>query len=264
MGHFAVLMYHRIESPRCPVAAADERPWSVTRDRFSAQMDRIAAAGATGVSMHQVHEHLASGQTVPRGWVAITFDDGNESDVVHALPMLTERGFRATFFVCGERIDAAGGLSTAMLRELHASGMHIGSHAMTHRFLTSLSAGDEDAELRESRERLEAIVGATVDHFAPPGGRWSARTREGLRRLGYRAVSTSRFGYNDASRPAFAYRRLPVLCSTAESRFDAMMRGDRVRLVSGYTRDRSLGWARAILGEGVYGRARAARAGKRA
>jgi peptidoglycan/xylan/chitin deacetylase (PgdA/CDA1 family) len=264
MGHFAVLMYHRIESPRCPVAAADERPWSVTRDRFSAQLDRIAADGGKGVSMHQVHEHLASGKTVPPGWVAITFDDGNESDVEHALPMLAERGFRATFFVCGERIDVAGGLSTTMLRELHASGMHIGSHAITHRFLTTLSAADENVELRGSRERLESIVGATVDHFAPPGGRWSARTREGLRRLGYRAVSTSRFGYNDASRPAFAYRRLPVVRSTADGRFDAMIRGDRVRLVSGYTRDRTLGWARALLGEGAYARGRAARTGKHA
>jgi peptidoglycan/xylan/chitin deacetylase (PgdA/CDA1 family) len=264
MGHFAVLMYHRIESSRCPVTAGDERPWSVTRERFSAQLDRLVTGGGTGVSMHQVHEHLASGRSIPPGWVAITFDDGNESDVEDALPMLLERGFRATFFVCGERIDAAGGLSTAMLRELHAAGMHIGSHAMTHRFLTTLSAEDEAAELRGSRERLESIVGATVDHFAPPGGRWSARTRGTLHRLGYRAVSTSRFGYNDASRPAFAYRRLPVVRSTAPGRFDAMIRGDRVRLVSGYTRDRSLGWARALLGEAAVGRARAERTGKHA
>lgn len=261
MGRFAVLMYHRIESNRCPVADAEEQPWAVPMDRFASQIEGLRSRGRVGVSMGQIHEQLCAGRPVPPEWVGITFDDGNESDFEHALPMLVERGFRATFFVCGERVDAKGGLSRAMIREMHGAGMHVGSHAMTHRFLPVLAAGAEEDELRASRECLEAIVGAAVDHFAPPGGRWSARTRDTLRRLSYRAVSTSTFGYNDASRAVFAYRRLPVVRSTSERRFDAMIRGDRTRLLGSYARARSLVLVRALAGETVYGRMRAVRTG---
>jgi hypothetical protein len=59
----------------------------------------------------------------------------------------------------------------------------------------------------------------------------------------------------------FEYRRLPVVRSTSESRFDAMVRGDRVRR-SSYARARSLGLARALLGETAFSRAGAARTEK--
>jgi peptidoglycan/xylan/chitin deacetylase (PgdA/CDA1 family) len=59
---------------------------------------------------------------------------------------------------------------------MHDAGMHIGSHAMTHRFLTTLSGPEEEEELARSQALLQEIVVEPVDHFAPPGGRWSQRT----------------------------------------------------------------------------------------
>jgi peptidoglycan/xylan/chitin deacetylase (PgdA/CDA1 family) len=261
MNRFPVLMYHRILSDRHPVDDPEERPWSVTADAFGQQMARLSASGREGVSMHRVHETLAAGNPVPAQWVAITFDDGNASDHAHALPTLTAHGFSATFFVCGARIDAAGGLSRTQIREMHAAGMHIGSHAMTHRFLTTLDAAAERAELSRSRELLESVVGAPVDHFAPPGGRWSPRTERALRDLAFRAVSTSVFGYNGASAARFAYRRIPVMLSTAPGRFEAIACGSRARLLPAYVRAAALGAVRGVMGERGYARLRAARPG---
>jgi peptidoglycan/xylan/chitin deacetylase (PgdA/CDA1 family) len=255
-------MYHRLESDRCPVARAEERPWAITASEFDRQMDRLRELGRVGVSMDDVHRALAAGGAVPPEWVALTFDDGNRSDHEHALPALAGRGFRATFFVCVERVGEADGLSRAMVRELHGAGMHIGSHAMTHRFLTALSASEEEAELLGSREFLETVVSAPVEHFAPPGGRWSSRTEQALRRAGYTAVATSRYGFNAAATPCFAYRRLPVVRSTGPGRFDAMVRAERGRLWSGYVRAGTLGLARHMLGEAAYRRARTVRAGR--
>jgi peptidoglycan/xylan/chitin deacetylase (PgdA/CDA1 family) len=254
-------MYHRIVSDEQPVDDADERPWSVTLDDFVWQMDRIRQTGRVGVSMREVHTALTSGGVVPAEWVAITFDDGNASDHAHASPVLSARGFRATFFVCGNRIDSGGGLSPAMIRHLVATGMHIGSHAMTHRFLPSLTANEERGELLESRRALEAIVEGTVDHFAPPGGRWSARTARTLRDLSYRAVSTSVFGYNGSNRPRFAYRRIPIVRATTRDHFDTILRGDRRRLLRGYARSMALSAVRGALGEATYSKLRAVRPG---
>lgn len=249
-------MYHRVVSSRAPVDDPAERPWAVGLAAFEWQMDRIAAAGRKGVSMADAHEVLVSGERVPGDWVVITFDDGNASDHAHALPVLCARGFRASFFVCGNRIDAGGGLERSMIREMRSLGMHIGSHAMTHRFLTTLSASEEEDELARSKRILEEIVGDAVDHFAPPGGRWSKRTAATLRRLSYRVVSTSSFGYNDAGEARFAYRRIPVVDATARPRFDAIIAGDRLRLLPSYLRAESLSLARHAIGEGAYARLR--------
>lgn len=261
MNRFPVLMYHRILSDRHPVPDPEERPWAVSAGAFARQMDRLVESGRVGVSMRDVHETLAIGGRIPAAWVALTFDDGNASDHAHALPLLAARGFRATFFVCGARVDAAGGLSRAALREMQGAGMHIGSHAMTHRFLTTLDEAAERTELAESRELLESVVGAAVDHFAPPGGRWSPRTARALRALSFAAVATSVFGYNDSARAQFAYRRIPVMMGTTPERFDAIARGSRAPLLSGYARAAALFAIRGVLGERAYARVRAARPG---
>ncbi len=206
--------------------------------------------------MAAAHGALSEGRAVPREWVVLTFDDGNESDHAHALPILARHGFGATFFVCGHRVGRRGGLESSMIREMHGAGMHIGSHAMTHRFLTTLTAAEEEDELARSKQLLEATVSETVDHFAPPGGRWSHRTADTLRRLSYRAVSTSAFGYNDAVTPKFAYRRIPVVAATTTEHFDAIVAGARWRLTPGYLRAGSIGLARRVLGEKSYARLR--------
>jgi peptidoglycan/xylan/chitin deacetylase (PgdA/CDA1 family) len=238
-----------------------EAPWAVDLASFERQMDGLQAAGRIGVTMDRVHRTLAGGGRVPPEWVALTFDDGNASDHGHALPVLAARGFQATFYVCGNRVDAPGGLAATAIRDLHAAGMHIGSHAMTHRFLSTLDAGAEREELARSRELLESIVGDRVDHFAPPGGRWSARTAGALRELGFAAVATSVFGYNDAGGARFAYRRIPIVRSTSDERFDAIARGSRLRLLPGYARAMTLSLVRGALGESTYARVRAAGTG---
>jgi peptidoglycan/xylan/chitin deacetylase (PgdA/CDA1 family) len=254
-SRFPVLMYHRLESAACPVPDAAERPWAIPVEEFEMQMKRLAATRRAGVSMDQIHRALVAGTPVPESWVGITFDDGNASDYQHALPILAQYGFRATFFICGERVNTE--MPPAQLRAMHDGGMHIGSHAMRHMFMTTLDAVSEEAELVRSRELLAGIIGASVDHFAPPGGRWSQRTEGALKRAGYVAVSSSRYGFNRSDKASFSYARLPVVRATSMTTFDAMVTADRGKLWPGYARSRILGTARLVLGESFYGRARA-------
>lgn len=251
---FAVLMYHRLESPLCPVLDAEEMAWSIPVTDFEMQMNRMRALGLVGVSMDQIHRRLEAGDTIPRAWVGITFDDGNTSDYQHAVPILAQHGFRGTFFICGARVDTE--LPRETIRAMHRAGMHIGSHAMEHRFMTTLDAAAEKAELVRSRELLEGITGEPVVHFAPPGGRWSSRTARALRDAGYQAVSTSRYGLNHYGRTRFSYSRLPVVRATPPGEFDAMIKAERFGLLHGYARARLIGCARSLMGETFYGRVR--------
>jgi peptidoglycan/xylan/chitin deacetylase (PgdA/CDA1 family) len=128
---------------------------------------------------------------VDRGDVRLTFDDGNASDVEHALPALRERGLTATFFVVAGRLGMPGYLDDTGVRELAAAGMGVGCHGMRHRPWRRLDQGALDEELVEAKRRLEAIVERPVTQAACPFGAYDRRTLRALRRYGYREVYTS-------------------------------------------------------------------------
>lgn len=260
MNRFPILMYHRIVSDSCPVPGNDreESRYAVDLESFERHVRHIADSGRRAVSMQMAHRRLAERGMVPADWVVMTFDDGNLSDYLHARPLLAERGFSATFFIGGDRVGAKGGLEPRMLEQMASDGFDIGSHGMTHRFLPSLNAAEEEAELGRSKELLERISGATVDYFAPPGGRIGQRGLAMARRLSYRAVCTSVFGNNKCDDNRFEYRRFPVMASTTSARFRDFLEGSAMRLLPLVVRDRALRLARAVLGEEGYRRLRKA------
>jgi peptidoglycan/xylan/chitin deacetylase (PgdA/CDA1 family) len=91
----------------------------------------------------------------------------------------------------------------------------IGSHTMTHPILTSLSAAETDAELRESRTLLEARLQRPVTLFCYPNGDLNDAALSSARRY-YRSAVTVQSG---AVPPSADPHRLP--------RFAAHPRGSR-------------------------------------
>ena len=132
--------------------------------------------------------------------VRITFDDGNASDVAHALPQLRRRGLSATFFVVAGRLGEPGFLDADDVRALYAAGMTIGSHGMRHRAWRRLGERELVEELVESRRLLEAVVERPVTHAACPFGAYDRRVLRSLREAGYEQVYTSDTGTTTSDR----------------------------------------------------------------
>jgi peptidoglycan/xylan/chitin deacetylase (PgdA/CDA1 family) len=76
------------------------------------------------------------------------------------------------------------------LRLLDPSIVTVGSHSMTHPVLPSMSAGEIEAELGESRRMIEAKLGRPAEFFSYPNGDVDERTLAGVRRH-YRAAVNS-------------------------------------------------------------------------
>lgn len=123
--------------------------------------------------------------------VAISFDDGNSSDVEAALPALLERGLLGTFFALAGRLDSPGSLDGFDLRLLRRHGMTIGSHGMNHVPWRGLDDTEQQRELVVARDMLTAASGGPVDQAALPLGRYDRRTLRWLRTAGYDAVYSS-------------------------------------------------------------------------
>lgn len=162
------LTFHGVGEPERPLDPGEAGVW-VSRRAFLSVVDSLAG----------------------RGDVRITFDDGNASDVRHALPALQRRGLRATFFVVAGRLGTPGFLDPAGVRALAAAGMTIGCHGKHHRAWRGLGESALHEELVEARQALEEIVARPVAEAACPFGSYDRRVLRCLRRAGYERVYTS-------------------------------------------------------------------------
>src|SRR5262249_26074061 len=141
------------------------------------QLARLRAGGFRGLS---VGEALAGGAGEGPE-VVLTFDDGCETDLVTAAPLLEEAGFRATFYVVTGFVGRPGYLGAAQLCELAGRGFEVGCHSQTHAYLPDLDEAGLDEEVAGAKGRLEQLLGRRVEHFSCPGGRWSRRVAAAAR-----------------------------------------------------------------------------------
>ena len=245
---FLALMYHELGVPGQP--ACDPSPgylrYVVPVDEFRKQLEILRDEGIRGCSLTEMLE----GGAAPASGIAITFDDGCQTDLSVAAPMLREAQFGATFFVVPGFLGRPGYLTADGVRSLAEQGFEIGSHGMTHRFLTTLEPRELEEELSASRRALGGMSGAEVGHLSCPGGRWNPAVADGALAQGYRSVSTSRIGRNDPARDRSSLARLAVRRGTSTDTFRRRCRGE------GLTRERLraalFATARRALGDTFY------------
>lgn len=98
-------------------------------------------------------------------YIALTFDDGPSGEFPRQLlEGLSDRGAKATFFLCGYRAEQYPELAERILREGH----EIGIHGYSHRDMRPMSRREIAAEIRKTKEVLPDKC--PVRLLRPPGG----------------------------------------------------------------------------------------------
>ena len=208
-----MLMYHSV----VPGHGSPDWRWAVSLRRFRSQLDLLAEAGWATPTMA---EFVAAPQTWPGRTAIITFDDGY-LDNLAAWEELRTRGMRATWFLVSDSVGREPGwppdgrptgrlLNASELRAMHADGMEIGSHTVTHARLTETDDTRLYRELTDSKAALEDALGGEVLSFAYPYGAWDARCVNAVRETGYRAACTTRTGWALRDNDPYQLRRLTV------------------------------------------------------
>jgi peptidoglycan/xylan/chitin deacetylase (PgdA/CDA1 family) len=173
----------------------------VRPDRFRAQVEALLGAGFRFVTVGQLVDALpAGGGPPPPGLVALSFDDGTEDNHSVLLPILREYGITATVYVTTGYIgqpnpwlspDAGVRFMTDdELRDLHAAGVEVGAHTVTHPDLERLSRDECAREMRSSRATLESILSAPVTTFAYPFCSYGPQTLAAARDIGFTSAVT--------------------------------------------------------------------------
>ncbi len=209
-------MYHRVADLRGP-----ER-YTVSPRRFARQMEHLAEQGYQVVTLRLVIDGLNGRVKLTERPVVISFDDGFMDTYDHAVPLLSRYRFPATFFIISHLIGKTNSWMTANdaasaalmgwreIDELQRSGFEIGSHAASHRDLTTIGLDQVREELRSSRQTLADHLGVPVQFFAYPYGRFTAEIRDSVREAGYRAACATAPGFVDPAGSLFELKRIEI------------------------------------------------------
>ena len=185
----------------------------LSRALFTRQLQELQADGFSSGSLAKCAGPRTGKQIV------ITFDDGYVNVLRHGLPPLADARFTAIQFLVADLLgkcnkwDVPLGeapepmMNETQVREWLAAGHYIGSHTLTHPFLTKVPHETAREEITASRKKLEDLFGRPIEHFCYPYGDWNEHVRDFVADAGYQTACTTDTGINTAADSPFSLRR---------------------------------------------------------
>ena len=204
-----IFFYHRISDDRHELA--------VSPAKFRRQMDYLAAQSYRVVDVVEAAAILDRGDPHSKT-VGLSFDDGYLDVAEQALPLLAERGFRATVFVAPAVVDGWASftwyksqpplLGWDEIVELDRDGtLGFEAHTLTHPNLLTLRDPAVREEIEGSKAALEGRLGRAVHAFSYPSGLFGPRERGLVAAAGFRVAVSCEPGPNTRSTDRLALRR---------------------------------------------------------
>ena len=181
-----ILMYHLVgpfpvrSQWNSQYAYSLEYGLTVPPSQFASQMAYLAAAQAHAISLNRLSDFLLYGLPLPSRPVVITFDDGRESPFQNAVPVLSQYGFTATFFVpsglVGKFVTTKAGsnpqhyMTWVQLQQLAQSGFWVEDHSLQdNRALWGLPSAEVAQLAGATAQALQAQTGRAVQFIAYSG-----------------------------------------------------------------------------------------------
>jgi len=197
-----VLTFHAIQSAK-PFSEPPQNPF-IKRYIISTEHLEHAVGSISTKACCTVSELVQK----PEGhWVVLTFDDGFISDFEIAFPIVLNRGLKVTIFATVDNIGRKGYSNKAQLKQMAENGMEVGSHGLTHRYLTMMPRSEAIREICDSKTMLEDEIGIEVMSFAAVGGHYRHWMCEVAREAGYRAFATMIPGVTNVGKDLVLLRR---------------------------------------------------------
>ncbi len=221
-------MYHQIDEP--PTRGTALRGLIVAPSSFAWQMRFLRLTGYRGLSMQDLLPYLRGEKTGKV--VGITFDDGYQNNLIHALPILKKNRFTATCYGVSDMIGGTNVWDTGLVAEKplmtltdwrawYAEGMDVGSHTRTHAKLTTLPPEQARDEIARSKAILEEAVDCPVNHFCYPYGWFGTEHEVMVKQAGYETATSTRRGRVYARDDLYTLRRIMVARATNPMQFAA-------------------------------------------
>ena len=167
-----IFIYHSVR-PYINGESQIQDDFDVTPELLERQLSYLKDNGYATITLDQFVADIENGTTGKINKpVMLTFDDGWRNQYKYAFPLLKKYGLKATFYVYTNPIDhhKEHFLTWDEIKEMDEAGMTIGSHTVTHPYLSNLPQEALRREIALSKQILEKELGKPVLHFASPFG----------------------------------------------------------------------------------------------
>lgn len=188
----------------------------LSENLFASQLAELRDAGFTSIPLKQITRSESNRQ--PQ--IVLTFDDGFYNVHRHGLDQLARHRFCAIEFLVAGLIGKSNEweqregevreplMNAAQIHEWLAAGHEIGSHTLSHPFLTRIPIADAREEISASKKKLEDMFARPIEHFCYPYGDWNERVRDLVQEAGYLTACTTGMGVNTSATPPFLLKRI--------------------------------------------------------
>jgi peptidoglycan/xylan/chitin deacetylase (PgdA/CDA1 family) len=209
-GDIPVLMYHFV----VPKQQVGPTSLDVSVENFEAQMRFLKKFGFRPIAVDEFYL-IKTRKIKPQGKeVLVTFDDGNETYLKYALPILERYQIPSVNFLVWDALvkkeHGSMGLEDAVRFSKHAL-VTFGSHTLTHPNLLELNSNQARSEIFESKQNLEQALRKPVEYFTYPSGFLNEETLALVEEAGYRlAYTTSKKRLQSRPESLFSITRVKV------------------------------------------------------
>jgi len=134
-------------------------------------------------------------QGFKRPLVSITDDDGFTNFYTNGVPVLQKYKLPATAYIISSYLDQPLYMTSAQVKSLYGDNVEVGSHSVDHPDLTTLTATQQDTELKNSQATLQKLLGMNVKDYAAPYGAFNTQVTTDAAKY-YQTYRTTLTGYN--------------------------------------------------------------------
>ena len=198
--------------------------YSIRADRFNAHLRYLKKQGWHTALFRELHAISA----LPEKTVVLTFDDGYADNFEGAFLPLVKNNMKATWFITtdciGKHAHWMGPPSTQtqmltaeQILQMEKAGMEIGSHTCSHPDLTTLSYQQQQDEMTQSKQILEAITHGKISSFAYPYGRYNDDSIAAAKAADYQLACTASPGWFGSEKNPLLVRRITIFANDSVS-----------------------------------------------
>ncbi|UII30868.1 polysaccharide deacetylase family protein [Fulvivirga ulvae] len=205
-------VYHRFGDNRYPST-------NVSLTDFAAHLKYLKEHQFTVMTLSDAVKYLRTGDSNMKVAV-ITVDDGYDTFLSGAMPLLRKFGYPATLFVNTETVGGGGYLDWDELRKISGEGVEIGNHSHSHAYFLNIPEHERVQKFREDVRQAQAMIRERLDlepaAFAYPYGEFSPEMKKVIEEMGFESAAAQNSGVMNSHGDYFALPRFPMADAYAD------------------------------------------------
>lgn len=229
-----VLMYHHLLQKKENTFPNNSVILNV--ENFKEQLNYLSKNGFQTVSLADLEAYIKGDIKLRNKTVVITFDDGNKTNHLYALPLLKQFGYQAGAFIITSRITNNPstfnpyGLQSLSVPEINEMKSHFqfGSHTAN---LHQLSKNKSHVLTKNPSVVLNDFVISkkyvNTTYFCYPFGQYTKETIQLLKKAGYSSAYTTQTGYAKVQTNPYEIPRFGVYPNTTIKEFATIVNGNK-------------------------------------